>query len=67
MYKQRNILMIGSDLSVRGGMTTVVESFLKNKFENPINIKFIPTHIESKIVFQIIFFIRSIVKILYDV
>lgn len=66
MDKQINILMLGSHLNVKGGMTTVVESFLNNEFENSINIKFIPTHIENKIAFQIIFFIKSIVKIIYN-
>lgn len=58
--------MLGSDLSVRGGMTTVVESFLNNKFNNLININFIPTHIECNKVFQIIYFITSILKIIYS-
>lgn len=66
MDKKINILMLGSDLSVRGGMTTVVESFLNNKFESLININFIPTHVESNKVFQIIYFIKSILKIIYS-
>lgn len=66
MDNKINILMLGSDLSVRGGMTTVVESFLNNKFESLININFIPTHVESNKVFQIIYFIKSILKIIYS-
>jgi glycosyltransferase involved in cell wall biosynthesis len=44
-----NILMVGSSLEVKGGMTTVVQSFLKEsqRSEN-INILFIPTHVEKK-------------------
>ena len=66
MKKEINILMLGSDLSVKGGMTTVVESFLNNKFNNKINIKFVPTHIEKNIFKQLIFFINALIKIVYS-
>ncbi|HCW53829.1 MAG TPA: glycosyltransferase family 1 protein [Clostridium sp.] len=58
------VLMVGSDLSVKGGMTTVVNSFLNNKFNNS-DINFIPTHIENVgAMKKMLFFIRSIFKIL---
>lgn len=56
-----NVLMVGSDLSVKGGMTTVVKAFLKNNFKD-VNIKYIPTHIEKNIILKIIFFSKSIIK-----
>lgn len=66
MKEKINVLMLGSDLSVKGGMTTVVESFLNNKFKKGINIKFIPTHIESSIFRQMIFFSKALIKIVYS-
>lgn len=43
-----NILMVGSSLKVKGGMTTVVESFLKESSSSEkFKIFFIPTHIEK--------------------
>ncbi|WP_162144541.1 glycosyltransferase [Ectobacillus panaciterrae] len=41
------ILMVGSSLNVKGGMTTVVESFLRHNFGDDIVLKYIPTHIEG--------------------
>lgn len=65
MKKKVNVLMVGSDLSVKGGMTTVVESFLYNKFSKEIHIKFVPTHIENNIFRQVIFFLKALIKIIY--
>lgn len=65
MNKEINVLMVGSDLTVKGGMTTVVENFLDNKFKKNINIKYVPTHIEKNIFIQIIFFIKALLKITY--
>lgn len=59
-----NVLMVGSSLDVRGGMTTVVEGFLDNKLNN-INLFYIPTHIDKSKIKQIIFFGISILKITY--
>lgn len=58
-----NVLMIGSDLSVKGGMTTVVKSFLNNNFED-VNITYVPTHIENVgKMYKILFFIKSLIII----
>lgn len=58
-----NVLMIGSDLSVKGGMTTVVKSFLSNNFED-VNIAYVPTHIENVgKMYKILFFIKSLIII----
>lgn len=43
-----DILMVGSSTKVKGGMTTVVESFLNNKSFKNIKIKYVPTHIDAK-------------------
>ncbi|MGG7200403.1 glycosyltransferase family 4 protein [Clostridium butyricum] len=59
-----NVLMIGSDFSVKGGMTTVVKSFLNNKFEG-INITYVPTHIEDVgKMHKILFFFKSLIIII---
>lgn len=52
--------MIGSDLSVKGGMTTVVENFLSNNFEDRISISYIPTHIEKNNLIKQIYFLGSV-------
>ena len=59
-----NILMIGSSLNVKGGMTTVVEGFLSNEFNNS-RLYYIPTHIEELKIKQLIFFGINLVKIVY--
>lgn len=67
MKKNINVLMVGSDLSVKGGMTTVVENFLNNKFKKNINIIYIATHIEGKkAINKSIFFISALFKIIYN-
>lgn len=62
--KKLNILMLGSKLNVKGGMTTVVESFLQEDFDD-INIKYIYTHEESNIIKQVFVFLWAILKINY--
>lgn len=60
-----NVLMVGSSTKVHGGMTTVVESFLEYKFDSTINLKYVPTHIDSKHnSLKILYFIISLLKIL---
>lgn len=64
MKKKINVLMVGSALSVKGGMTSVVKSFINNK-NKEYDIHYIPTHIEKNIIFQMIFFIVSLFKIFF--
>ncbi|MCM3630339.1 glycosyltransferase family 4 protein [Paenibacillus glycanilyticus] len=59
-----NVLMVGSDVSVKGGMTTVVESFLNCKFDN-VKIKYVATHIESNKINKALFFMKSIIIIMF--
>ena len=59
-----NVLMVGSALNVKGGMTTVVENFIGNKFKN-IKLYYVATHIEKSKILQVIYFILSIFKVLY--
>lgn len=64
MNIKKNVLMIGSSTSTKGGMTTVVEGLLDNNFDNT-NIYYVPTHIEGYRFKQLVFFTISIIKIIY--
>lgn len=65
MDKTLKILMVGSDLSVKGGMTSVVKAFLNHDFKNQIDIMYIPTHIEGVAnIKKIVFFMHSILNII---
>ena len=44
--EQINVLMIGSDMSVKGGMVTVIRNYLDYQDWGNVNITFIPTHVE---------------------
>lgn len=60
----KKVLMVGSSLDVKGGMTTVVEGFLSNEFKN-FSIYYIPTHIEKSKFMQIIFYAMASIKIIF--
>lgn len=60
---KKKVLMVGSSVSVKGGMTTVMEGFLKNDFKK-YKLYYIPTHIEKSRLNQIIFFFIAIIKII---
>lgn len=64
MKKNKRVLMVGSDISVRGGMTTVVNGFINRDFEK-FDLIYIPTHIEDKKNKQILFFIIAFIKIIF--
>ncbi len=56
--------MVGSSLRVKGGMTTVVESFLHHKFDKNIELKYVSTHIDTKNqIFKKIYFLISLINI----
>lgn len=59
-----NVLMVGSTLDVRGGMTTVVEGFLNNEFKNS-KLYYIPTHVNKNKIQQMMFYAISLVKIVF--
>ena len=58
-----DILMIGSSFSVKGGISAVIKQFLNYNWDDNIQIKYIPTYIESNSLGKVIFFIQSVVKI----
>lgn len=47
-----NVLMCGSVLSVKGGMVSVVKNYLNYKDWEDVDIRYIPTHINAKIVYN---------------
>lgn len=59
---RKKILMVGSSLDVKGGMTTVVEGFIENKFKDS-EIIYVPTHIEKAMILQMLFFLRALIVI----
>ena len=54
------VLIIGSDSSVRGGITTVINSFFNYKFED-IELELLPTYIDVNNFKKIIFFFKSLI------
>ncbi len=62
------ILMIGSDSSVKGGITSVI-SQLKNHDWNKENVKmkFIPSYIETNKIVMILFFGIAVIRIIFSI
>lgn len=54
------VLIVGSDSSVKGGITSVIDNFLQNRW-NQIEVELLPTYIEGSSVEKIKFFIKSII------
>lgn len=59
--KNIKVLIVGSDSSVKGGITSVINSFLDYKWKN-ICVELHPTYIDGKVINKIMFFLRSICK-----
>lgn len=59
-----NILMCCSDLSVKGGMVSVVKNYVEYQNWGDINIIFIPTHIEKNKIIKGLFFLISYLRII---
>ena len=66
MGRNINVLMVGSDLSVKGGMTTVAENFLNNKFKHDVRIIYVATHIDKMPIIKFFFFVLALFKIIYN-
>lgn len=64
MYNRKiRVLILGSDSSVKGGITSVINSFLSYDW-NEIDVELLPTYIEGHSLNKILFFIKSIIKYL---
>ncbi|PAD35120.1 hypothetical protein CHH56_11045, partial [Terribacillus saccharophilus] len=63
---KKNVLMVGSSTDVKGGMTTVVNSFLKYK-SNRYNLSYIATHKDFRnSAFKLIYFGLQLLKVIYS-
>lgn len=62
--KKTSVLMCGSDLSVRGGMVSVIKNYLGYKDWDAFDIHYIPTHIEKNKVIVALYFMFSYIRIL---
>ena len=58
--KEIKVLMVGSNLSVKGGITSVVKQFLNYEWSEEIELKYIPTYIETNKIFMIMYYILII-------
>ena len=58
-----NVLMVGSSTNVKGGMTTLVQSFLRHEFSPPISLTYIVSHSEKGRIFNSFFFAKSLAGI----
>lgn len=58
--------MCGSNLSVKGGMVSVIKNYLEYNDWNKIIIKFIPTYIESNKVIISLYFIMAYIEVFFS-
>lgn len=61
--EKMKVLMVGSDLSVKGGIVSVLKNYLNCPYWQDSQITFIPTHIEGSASQKIRFFLASWLKI----
>lgn len=61
--QQHRVLMVGSDLSVKGGIVSVIKNYLSYDPWDDADISFVPTHIEGPAWKKAWFFLKSLVKI----
>lgn len=61
--RQRRVLMIGSDLSVKGGIVSVIRGYLGYDNWKAADISFVPTHVEGAPWKKALFFLRALGKI----
>ena len=59
--KNKKVLIVGSDLSVKGGITSVIYSFLNYNWDE-FEVELFPTYIEKNSINKIIFFVKSYFK-----
>lgn len=64
--KKIKVLMIGSDNSVKGGITSVIKQLLEFDWSNEnIEMRFLPTYISSNSIKKTMFFLLAYFKFLY--
>lgn len=62
--KEVKVLMCGSDLSVCGGMVSVIKNYLNYNNWEKYNIIYIPTHIEKNKIIVLLYFLQAYIRIL---
>lgn len=65
MENTADVLMVGSRVHVKGGMSTVVKSYLDYPFTPSIKITYIASHSEKGKIYNSFFFAKSLLNILY--
>lgn len=65
--ENRQILMCGSELNVKGGMVSVIRNYLEYENWDGFQIHYIPTHIESKKIEIVLYFLIAYLKIFLKV
>lgn len=63
--EKHNVIMCGSELSVKGGMVSVVKNYLGYDNWDNYNILYVPTHTEKHKVVVAFYFFRAYTKILF--
>lgn len=63
--KAINVLMIGSSLEVKGGMSSVIRQLLEHEWSSKINMNFVGTHTSGSFIKRILFFAKGYITILY--
>ncbi len=61
--RQRRVLMVGSHLSVKGGIVSVLKNYLSYEGWKETEISFVPTHMEGAVWKKAWFFLKSLVQI----
>lgn len=61
--RQHRVLMVGSDLSVKGGIVSVLKNYLSYEGWNDADVSFVPTHIEGSPWKKAWFFLKSLRQI----
>lgn len=61
MRKYIRVLIVGSDSSVKGGITSVIDRFLNYNW-NGIKVELLPTYIEGNSIKKIVFFLKGVLK-----
>jgi len=58
-----NILLVGSNITAKGGISSVIQNYLSYSNWKNSNIFFLPTHIENNILNKIVYFAISLFKL----
>lgn len=64
--KKKRVLIIGSDSSVKGGITSVINSFLQYSWDN-IEIDLLSTYIDGNALKKILFFLKFLMKYIFKI